>query len=215
MKKILKNKFLIYILCLLIAGAFSFVALPALTASEADLTTVVRVKADVQPGTLITADMVTAETVGAYGLDSAALVNTADVVGRYAIVTIYAGDNLTAKKLSAESPIRAEANQRYITLSLASAAAGGGGYIKAGALVDVMAYDDSGEVPVTSSIPGVVVYSIKNAALQDVDQLQPGSGDTIPAYVTLIATPEQARELVKQEYGEQVHLVLRPDEMGG
>lgn len=212
--KILKNKMFIYVLCLMLAGAFAFVALPSLYTHETDLADVVRLTADVEYGTLITANMVTTKTIGAYGLDSAAITDVAAVVGKYAAQPISASDNITAAKLAEESPVQAKADQRYVTVSLSSAAAGDAGYIKSGALVDVLAYDDSGEAPVTTRIDGVLVYSIKNSDLQDTDNLQPGKDDTVPAYATLITTPAQASQLVQLEYGQKVHLVLHPENGG-
>lgn len=205
-KRLFKNKVFIIVVCLLLAGYFSFVVLGNLYQDQAETITVVRLKNNVEAGTLITKDMVTEQTIGAYGVANSVITDKNAVIGMYAAVFIFEEDNLTAEKLS-DKTVEVTADQRLITISVSSAAAGGGGYVQSGDEVDIVAYSKDSET-VEQSIQGVTVYSVKNDDMEDVKTVEKEK-DKEPAYITLIVTPQQAEVLVAMEYSDKIHLLLR------
>jgi pilus assembly protein CpaB len=143
--KLLKNRFVIGALCILLALLFSFVAMPALQGGNQSLVTeVVRMKASVQAGTQLTAEMV--EVMGVpEKVVKDGISDTAAVIGQYASADLYAGDYVTPEKLTAtlgeQNPFSAGADKgkMVVSVTLPSLAAGVSGRILPGDIVTVIA----------------------------------------------------------------------------
>ena len=101
----MKNRTIIGIVCMILAVAMTFAIAPVVNRLTSDTTTVVRLKQEVGRGTKITEDQVEAVKVKTDTMPQGVYVKTADVVGKYASSTLYAGDILTKAKLSGDSNI--------------------------------------------------------------------------------------------------------------
>ena len=88
---------------MILAVAMTFAIAPVVNRLTSDTTTVVRLKQEVGRGTKITEDQVETVKVKTDTMPQGVYVNTADVVGKYASSTLYAGDILTKAKLSGDS----------------------------------------------------------------------------------------------------------------
>ena len=142
--KLLKNKFLIGALCILLGLLFSFVALPAmLDSSQSAQVKAIRVTEAVEAGTQITADMVKTVSIPESVVENG-ISDTSLAIGQYAATDLYAGDYLTAEKLSAalseESAFSAGESKGKVVVSvtLPSLAAGVSGRLLPGDVVTVM-----------------------------------------------------------------------------
>ena len=99
----MKNRTIIGIVCMILAVAMTFAIAPVVNRLTSDTTTVVRLKQEVGRGTKITEDQVETVKVKTDTMPQGVYVKTADVVGKYASSTLYAGDILTKAKLSGDS----------------------------------------------------------------------------------------------------------------
>lgn len=233
--KLLKNRFVIGILCILLALLFSFVALPALySGNQSAVTNAARMKVSAQAGTQITADMVEIVSVPEKLIDGG-IGDTSLVVGKYAKADLYAGDYLTAPKLSAtlaeQSLFSAgEAKGKaVVSVTLPSLASGVSGRLLPGDIVTVIAIPkgsvnqslglEPGETtePITSGayVPPELEYievcmiTANDGADAEVDA-RPGEDakNTLPVTVSFFATKEQALKLAELEQQGAIHLAF-------
>lgn len=91
---LMKNRTIIGIVCMILAVAMTFAVAPLVNRLTSDTTTVVRLKQDVGRGAKITAEQVETVKVKTDTIPQGVYVNTADVIGKYASSTLYAGDTL-------------------------------------------------------------------------------------------------------------------------
>lgn len=143
--KILKNRFFIGTLCIVLALLFSFVAVPALQGvSQSSYTDAVRMKTAVQNGTQISADMLETVKVPA-GIVKGSISDSFSVLGRYATTDLYAGDYLTLEKLTATQEktdtisAGASKGKMVVSVTLPSLASGVSGRLLPGDVVTAMA----------------------------------------------------------------------------
>lgn len=233
--KLLKNKFVIGTLCILLALAFSFVALPALMGvSESETVSVLRMKQNVTTGTQITADML--ETVKVpESLVENALDDAASAVGQYAAADLYAGDYLTAEKLAttlAEQNLFSAGEAKgktVISITLPSLASGVSGRLLPGDIVTVIAIpqgtvnqtlgvdpEDTTETttsgayidPTLEYIEVCMVTTSDGADASVEAQPDEETTNTLPVTVSFYATEEQALKLVELEQTGTIHLAF-------
>ena len=99
----MKNRTIIGIVCMILAVAMTFAVAPLVNRLTSDTTTVVRLKQEVGRGAKITAEQVETVKVKTDTMPQGVYVNTADVIGKYASSTLYAGDILTKAKLTKDA----------------------------------------------------------------------------------------------------------------
>lgn len=233
--KLLKNKFVIGTLCILLALVFSFIALPALMGvSESETMNVLRMKQTVTTGTQLTAEMV--ETVSVPGsLVQNSISEQSKAVGQYAATNLYAGDYLTAEKLTAtlaeQSVFSAgEAKGKtVISITLPSLASGVSGRLLPGDIVSVIAIPKETvnqtlgvEPDGTTEAATSGAYIDPELAYVEVCMVSTGDGadasveaqpdgdtkNTLPVTVSFYATEEQALKLAELEQTGSIHLAF-------
>ena len=233
--KLLKNRFVIGGLCILLGLLFSFVAIPALQSSnQGEATNVVRMKVSVQAGAQITADMV--ETVSIpEKLVKGGINDTASVVGKYTNANLYAGDYLTAAKLSAtlaeqNSFSAGEAKGKtVVSVTLPSLASGVSGRLLPGDIVTVIAVPkgsvnqslgvEPGATPETTTAGAYVCTELEyievcavtaNDGTEALVNARPGDNEenSLPVTISFYATKEQALKLVELEQQGAIHLAF-------
>lgn len=232
--KLLKNRVVIGTLCIITGLLFSFVALPVLQNSGQEaLISVIRMKAPVETGALITADMLETvdvpENIVAGGINDAS-----SAIGRYANTDLYAGDFLTSEKLSAtlteQDPFSAgtEKGKMVVSITLPSLASGISGRLLPGDIVTIMAFSkndqpisvepEMGEEPERTS--GAVIYpklqyievcmiSANDGADATVESSpEDDEENSLPVTVSLYATKVQALKLAELEQQGILHLAF-------
>ena len=150
------------------------------------------------------------------------------VVGKVAQTDIAKGDYFFSQKLGkylvSELLDRIEKNnQRLVTVSVPSIAAGLSSHLLAGDFVTVAVFmekasegqDSSPHVIIYPELHSLEVYSVENARTQDTAEMreqqkssQSGTSDPVPKAVTLIVTEAQAKELIQAEYTGKLHLIF-------
>jgi len=233
--KLLKNRFLIAAACLLMAAAVAFVMLPQFYADRDATVTVYRAAAYIPRGTLIESRHITSIDVGAFNLPEHIITDPEAIIGRYALTDIPQDDSFLPEKIgdflfSETLDTLMEQEQKLVTVTLPSNAAGLSGHLEAGDVVSVVCYiaayeryvtDEETGFDVRESIPAetiifpelrsITVFGIENARTEDIQELKTAEGtsvDTVPKTVTLIVSEEQALKLVEAEYTGKIHLVF-------
>jgi len=233
--KLLKNKFVIGTLCILMGLLFSFVALPELIgSSESETVSVLRMKQTVKAETQITADMVETVIVPKNVVQKG-ISEPAKAVGQYAATTLYDGDYLTAEKLTvtlAEQSLfsAGEAKSKtVVSVTLPSLASGVSGRLLPGDIVTVIAIPkgtinqtlgiEPGETsettisvayidPVLEYIEVCMVTTGDGADASVTAQPDKETKNTLPVTVSFYATREQALRLAELEQAGTIHLAF-------
>ena len=232
MFKLFRNKVFIGAMCLLLAGILAFVFLPRLYGAQSGTTEIVTLKQTVESGTVITDDMLTVAEVGSYGLPDNVVRDKSEITGLVAGDTIYAGEYLWRDRFMTEEAYKEAASKNslglsdgtyLLTIALPSESSGLAGILRAGDIVDVYGYTDSGgTVAINEALTGVKVYKVLNdklVSLDDLDaKLKADSGkdssdyDFAPAYVVFTVNEQQAKTLIGLEKDKSLHLTLRGTE---
>lgn len=233
--KLFKNKFFIGVLCIAAALLFSFVAVPALQGgSQSSYVNAVRMKAAVQDGTQICADMV--ETVKIpEGVVQGSISDVSSILGRYANTDLYAGDYLTEEKLSSaqgETSVIAAGTSKgkvVVSVTLPSLASGVSGQLQPGDVVTVMSLPNGtvnqtlGIEPETNdtvSNSGTVIYpelqylevcmvTANNGSNANVNaELSDEKSNALPVTVSFYVNETQALLLAELEQQGTIYLAF-------
>ena len=170
----MKNRTIIGIVCMILAVAMTFAIAPVVNRLTSDTTTVVRLKQEVGRGTKITEDQVETVKVKTDTMPQGVYVNTADVVGKYASSTLYAGDILTKAKLSGDSnnadDVLATLNGSKVAVSVTidTFAAGLSGKLQNGDIISLSVVDKNAGTSAIENIENILSGVYKVDALSDV-----------------------------------------------
>ena len=184
----------------------------------------VRVNTEIHKGDQITEKMLTTVEVGGYNLPGNVVYRAEDVVGKYANTDLYKGDYILESKLS-DTPMLKNAylgklngENRAISVSIKSFAAGLSGKLEAGDIVTLIA-SDVGEKRETLVLPElqyveIIATTASSGTDNDVQaDVEDGEEQELASTITVLATPEQARLLAELEQTGKLHaaLVFRGD----
>lgn len=232
--KLLKNRIFLSVLCLAVAAAISFGLLPRFYENKSATVMVLRAAEDIPAGTEITDRQLATVEVGGYGLPEG-MINDKDLIlGKVALTDIAKGDYLFPQKLGEflvnELFDRIVKNdQRLVTISVPSIAAGLSSHLQSGDMVTVAVFMErasdgqasSPQVILYPELKGLEVYSVENARTQDTAQMREQqknspspTGDPVPKAVTLIVTEAQAEKLIQAEYTGKLHLIFEKRGVG-
>lgn len=222
----LKNRTVLGAICIVLSLIICFALTPLFNQSVSQKTTVVRVVKDIQSGEQITKDMVQAVEVGGYNLPENVMKKTDSVIGKYAKADLSSGDYILAAKLSG-SPASENAylydldgSKQAISVTIKSFAEGLSGKLASGDIVSVIApdYKKQGSTVIPTELTYVEVIGVTASSGFDTDQTvtkteQSSSTNTnsdkqLPATVTLLVSPEQAKILAELDSEGKLHLSL-------
>ncbi len=226
--KLLKNRIFLSALCLILAAGVSFLLLPRFYADKGATVMVLRAVEDIPAGTELAEHHLVSVEIGGYGLPEGVLNDKAQIIGKVAQTDISKGDYLFPQKLGNfvvnELLDRILKNdQRLVTISVPSIAAGLSSHLLAGDIVTVAVFverasdgqDSSPQVILYPELHSLEVYSVENARTQDTAEVreqqkesQSGSSDPVPKAVTLVASEAQAKTLIQAEYTGKLHLIF-------
>jgi pilus assembly protein CpaB len=219
----LKNRTILGIICIMLSLLICFALTPLFNQSAAQKTTIVRVVKDIRAGDAITKDMVQSVEVGGYNLPENIVRKPDTVVGKYAKADLSPGDYILSTKLtdapSAENAYlyNLSAGKQAISISIKNFAEGLSGKLISGDIVSVIApdYKQPGSTVIPPELTYVEVIGVTASTGFDTDSKK-SSGDTgkdgdekqLPATVTLLVSPEQAKILAELEADGKLHLSL-------
>ncbi len=226
--KLLKNRIFLSVLCLVLAAGVSFLLLPHFYENKSAIVVVLRAAEDIPTGTELTENHLVSVEVGGYGLPEGVLNDQSLIVGKVVQTAIAKGDYFFPQKLGSfvadELLDRiVKNNQRFVTISVPSIAAGLSSHLQVGDIVTIAVFmqkassgqDSSPQVILYPELHSLEVYSVENARTQDTaevrEQLSNGqstTGDPVPKTITLITTEAQAQKLIEAEYTGKLHLIF-------
>ena len=189
---------------------------------------VLRASEEIPMGTEIKDNHLTIVEVGNYGLPEGVINDKDTVLGKVAQTNIIKGDYFFPQKLGGflvnELLDRiTKNNQRLVTISVPSIAAGLSSHLQNGDIVTVAVFleqasdgqHSSPQIIIYPELKGLEVYSVENARTQDTAEMreqqkngQSPNGDTVPKAVTLIVTEAQAEKLIQAEYTGKLHIIF-------
>jgi len=226
--KLLRNRIFLSALCIIVAAAISFGLLPKFYANKDATIMVLRASENIPAGTKIENKQLAEVEVGKFGLPEGVINDKSLIVGKIAQTNISKGDYFFPEKLGdfAANEILdriVKNNQRLVTVSVPSIAAGLSSHLQSGDMVTVAVFmekasngqDASPQVIIYPELKGLEVYSVENARTQDTAEVrkqqsssQSSTGDPIPKAITLIVTETQAERLIESEYTGKLHLIF-------
>lgn len=232
--KLFKNRYVIGILCIITALLIVFFAVPALQSSnQGEYVSAVRIKQPIEAGTQITAEML--ETVKVpKKLINGGISDASLAIGQCTAADLYAGDYLTAQKLSGSSaehssfPAGTAKGKIVVSVTLPTLASGVSGHLLPGDVVTVMAMPkgsvnqslglepDTGETELSNAIihPELKYLEVCMVTASDGSdasveaKLEDGIKNNLPVTVSFYATPEQALLLAELENNSIMHLAF-------
>ena len=216
-KKPFSSRTVIGVVCIVLALLITFGVAPLVNRFTDQKVDIVRIKADVQRGQIITADHLEIVNVGSYNLPNHIIKDKNAVVGKYAATDLYAGDYLFDSKLSLNNKnaedvlLGLDGKKIAISVNISNFAAGLSDKLENGDIVSVIIYDKENDI---SYIPDAfqyvkVITTTTNDGI-DKDEITEGGK---AATVTVLVTPEQAELLANYNSTTNVHfsLVYRGD----
>lgn len=191
--KILRNKFIIGMLCIAIGITAGFVLLPKSQNADVDMSQVVRLTKDVAAGTLLESDMLELAQVPTESVPAGAASAVESFLSRYASSQLYKGDILTEAKVrdTLVDPVAAAAakGKQLVSVTVPTLSAGVSGTLQPGDIVSVM---------VTSKVTQFNANLGLNTATQEPDAQCAQNGSSMISSVTKESQtyiPEELRYL--------------------
>lgn len=213
----MKNRTIIGIICMIAAVAITFAAGPLVNRMTADTTVVLRLKEDVNQGAQLTEDHLEEVKVNTAALPAGVLTDAAQIVGKYAVSNLYAGDCLTEDKISdnadsAEDIFASlDGNKIAVSVPIPTFAAGLSGKLQNGDIISLIFVDkDGNESVIPPELQYVKVITATTAGgidKEDIIKNEDGSFE-IPSTVTVLVNSEQALLLAKYEAEGKIQAAL-------
>ena len=216
-KKPFSSRTVIGVVCIVLALLITFGVAPLVNRFTDQKVDIVRLKADVSRGQIITADHLEVVNVGSYNLPKNVIKDGKAVVGKYAATDLYAGDYLFDSKLTLDNKsaddvlLGLDGKKVAISVNISDFAAGLSDKLENGDIVSVIIYDKENDISYTpAALQYVKVITTTTSDGIDKDELVEGGKS---ATVTVLVTPEQAELLANYNSTTNVHfsLVYRGD----
>lgn len=218
MKKFLKNRIILGLICIVVSLLICFGITPMFNDALKSKVTLVRVTKEIRTGEQITDKMVTSVEAVGYNLPSNVIYKIEEVVGKYANADLYKGDYILKSKLS-DTPMLRNAylnklngENRAISVSIKSFASGLSGKLEAGDIVSLIAADvgSQRETLVYPELQYVEIIATtgSNGSDQNVQERGNGEEEELASTITVLASPEQSRLLAELEQTGKLHAAL-------
>lgn len=218
MKKFLKNRIILGLICIVVSLLICFGITPMFNDALKSKVTLVRVTKEIRTGEQITDKMVTSVEAVGYNLPSNVIYKIEEVVGKYANADLYKGDYILKSKLS-DTPMLRNAylnklngENRAISVSIKSFASGLSGKLEAGDIVSLIAADvgSQRETFVYPELQYVEIIATTGSSGSDQNVQERGNGEEeeLASTITVLASPEQSRLLAELEQTGKLHAAL-------
>ncbi|OLN30079.1 Flp pilus assembly protein CpaB [Desulfosporosinus metallidurans] len=216
----LKNRTVLGVLCIVLSLFISFAVTPLFNSSLSQKTDIVRVTKDVKAGDQITKDMVQTMEVGSYNLPANVLKNKDNVIGKYFMADMKAGDYILNTKLTdvpaAENAYLYNLNgeKQAISVTIKNFSNGLSGKLISGDIVSVIApdYKKQGTTVIPAELQYVEVIGVTASTGYDTNtstaDQSTDKGKQLPSTVTLLVSPEQSKIFAELEADGKLHLSL-------
>ena len=200
-----------------IAVAVTFAVAPLVNRLTSDTSDVIRLAANVKQGNEITVDSLEVVKVKTDTIPQGTVNDHGEIIGKYAATQLYAGDYLTAEKLTGESntasDVFASLNGEKVAVSVTidTFAAGLSGKLQNGDIISVIVVNrDTGKASIPDELKYMKVITTTTSGGIDQDSIiknEDGSYE-IPSTVTLLASTSQAKLLSEYDNRDVMTVAL-------
>lgn len=217
----MKNRTVVGIVCMILAVGLTFGISPLINRMADKKINVIRISQRIPEGTLITDNDIETAEVSKNSLPSGVITDEAEAIGKFAAADLFAGDYLTAEKLS-DSNIRPEnvlddlpSGKCAISIRIGAFEAGLSGKLKNGDVISIYATSSDGVTNCPEELKYVkVITTTTSGGIDQEDVTADDDGSyTAASTITLLVSPSQAQILANydQEYTIHAALVCRGD----
>ena len=221
MIKYIKNRYVIFELCLILAGVIAFVIVPKSNKNMAELVDVVRVTRQIEKNTQITEDMLEIKQLPKQAVTENTITDKKKIIGKVASVQLLPEDNLVMQKFTDISSVSDKAlyemdgsEKLAISVTVDSLASSVSGKIMPGDVVSVYGFlNETKMLSEYTDLQYVEVIGVSNSSAEELstrnaDSETDSSDKVIPSTVTLSVNRNQAQELVVLENTSNIHIVF-------
>ena len=221
MTKYLKNRYVIFALCLILSGIIAFVIVPKANKNMGDAVNVVKVIKRIEKNTQISEDMLAIKQLPKIAVPDNAITDKSMIIGKAAAVTLYPEDNLIPQKFISLDTVGDKAfydmdntEQIAVSVTVSSLAASVSGKIMPGDVVSVYGFvTETKTLAEYTDLLYLEVIGVSNANAEELSERTSGSetdssDKVIPATVTLSVNRNQAQELIMLENTSSLHIVF-------
>ena len=206
------NRTVVGIICIAVALAICFGIAPLVNKLSDGKTEIVRLTKDVTAGTVITESDIEVVEVGSYNLPTSIITDKTEVIGKFALTNLTAGDYILPSKIgndveTADSILGSlDPKHKAISITIGSYALGFSGKIETSDIVSILVYDEEEDKMFTPpELTYVKVITTTNANGVDKAEIE---DDSQPVTVTLLVNAKQAEILAYYEQHGDMHIVL-------
>lgn len=221
MMKYIKNRYVIFALCLILAGVIAFVIVPKSNKNMAESVDVVKVTKQIEKNTQITEDMLEIKQMPKQAVTQNAITDKKQIVGKVSNVQLLPEDNLVMQKFTEVGTETDKAlyemdnsKQLAISVTLANLASSVSGKIQPGDVVSVYGFiNETKQLADYTDLQYIEVIGVSNSSAEELstrnsDSETDSSDKVVPATVTLSVNRNQAQELVVLENTSSIHIVF-------
>lgn len=221
MMKYIKNRYVIFVLCLILAGVIAFVIVPKSNKNMAESVDVVKVTKQIEKNTQITEDMLEVKQMPKQAVTQSTITDKKQIVGKVSNVQLLPEDNLVMQKFTEVGTETDKAlyemdnsEQLAISVTLANLASSVSGKIQPGDVVSVYGFiNETKQLADYTDLQYIEVIGVSNSSAEELstrnsDSETDSSDKVVPATVTLSANRNQAQELVVLENTSSIHIVF-------
>lgn len=221
MMKYIKNRYVIFVLCLILAGVIAFVIVPKSNRNMAESVDVVKVTKQIEKNTQITEDMLEIKQMPKQTVTQSTITDKKQIVGKVSNVQLLPEDNLVMQKFTEVGTDEDKAlyemdnsEQLAISVTLANLASSVSGKIQPGDVVSVYGFiNETKQLADYTDLQYIEVIGVSNSSAEELstrnsDSETDSSDKVVPATVTLSVNRNQAQELVVLENTSSIHIVF-------
>ena len=221
MMKYIKNRYVIFVLCLILAGVIAFVIVPKSNKNMAESVDVVKVTKQIEKNTQITEDMLEIKQMPKQAVTQSTITDKKQIVGKVSNVQLLPEDNLVMQKFTEVGTETDKAlyemdnsEQLAISVTLANLASSVSGKIQPGDVVSVYGFiNETKQLADYIDLQYIEVIGVSNSSAEELstrnsDSETDSSDKVVPATVTLSVNRNQAQELVVLENTSSIHIVF-------
>lgn len=221
MIKYIKNRYVIFALCLILAGVIAFVIVPKSNRNMAESVDVVKVTKQIEKNTQITEDMLEIKQMPKQAVTQSTITDKKQIVGKVSNVQLLPEDNLVMQKFTEVGTETDKAlyemdnsEQLAISVTLANLASSVSGKIQPGDVVSVYGFiNETKQLADYTDLQYIEVIGVSNSSAEELstrnsDSETDSSDKVVPATVTLSVNRNQAQELVVLENTSSIHIVF-------
>ena len=221
MMKYIKNRYVIFALCLILAGMIAFVIVPKSNKNMAESVDVVKVTKQIEKNTQITEDMLEIKHMPKQAVTQNTITDKKQIVGKVSNVQLLPEDNLVMQKFTEVGTETDKAlyemdnsEQLAISVTLANLASSVSGKIQPGDVVSVYGFiNETKQLADYTDLQYIEVIGVSNSSAEELstrnsDSETDSSDKVVPATVTLSVNRNQAQELVVLENTSSIHIVF-------